>query len=209
MTPVLGVSQAPWSLIVYRDLTHVRTLNLQAMTMVATLLLAILSAPFLAVVIWCAIRRPGFAPEWLWPNRARMSTYVYLIAAFSFLIILFLFLGFTGPTEQNLIACAAIPYAAFLLTMWCIRAYTPRRQKGLTLGNKQFLLRACKHRHVDRGGFPAGGNLAAALFVCLYLFRFLPDHRGAASARSTATSSCPLVKAHLSTHRRRLPFLAP
>ena len=130
--PVTRISQAPWTLVVYRDLTHVRTLNLQAMTMVATLLLAILAAPFLAVVIWCAIRRPKFAPEWLWPNRVRMSTYVYLIVTYTLLIILFLFLGFTGPSEQNLIACAAIPYAAFLLTVWSIRAYAPRQQKGLT-----------------------------------------------------------------------------
>jgi hypothetical protein len=130
--PVTRVSQAPWTLIVYRDLTHVRTLNLQAVTMVATLLLAILAVPFLAIVIWCAIRRPGFAPEWLWPNRARMSTYIYLIVTYILLIILFLFLGFTGPSEQNLIACAAVPYAAFLLTLWSIRAYAPRQQKGLT-----------------------------------------------------------------------------
>jgi hypothetical protein len=135
--PVTGVSQAPWSLIVYRDLTHVRTLNLQAVTMVATLLLAILAAPFLAVVIWCAIRRPGFAPEWLWPNRARMSTYAYLIVTYTFLIILFLFLGFTGPSEQNLIACAAIPYAALLLSVWCIRAYAPRSENVLTPSKKK------------------------------------------------------------------------
>ena len=135
--PVTGVSQAPWSLIVYRDLTHVRTLNLQAMTMVATLLLAILAAPFLAVVIWCAIRRPGFAPEWLWPNRVRTSTYVYLVVTYTLLVLLFLFLGFTGPSEQNLIACVAIPYAAFLLTVWSIRAYAPRQQKGLTPSAKR------------------------------------------------------------------------
>jgi hypothetical protein len=135
--PVTRISQAPWTLIVYRDLTHVRTLNLQAMTMVATLLLAILAAPFLTVVIWCAIRRPGFAPEWLWPNRVRMSTYVYLIVSYTLLIILFLFLGFTGPSEQNLISCVAIPYAAFLLTVWSIRAYAPRQQKGLTPSAKR------------------------------------------------------------------------
>jgi hypothetical protein len=134
--PVTGVSQAPWSLIVYRDLTHVRTLNLQAMTMVSTLLLAILAVPIIAIVIWCAIRRPEFASEWLWPNRARMSTYVYLIVAYTVLIILFLFLGFTGPSEQNVIACAAIPYTAFLLTVWCIRAYAPRAEKVVTPSRK-------------------------------------------------------------------------
>lgn len=132
--PITRISQAPWTLIVYRDLTHVRTLNLQAVTMVATLLLAILAAPFLAVVIWCAIRRPGFSPEWVWPNRVRMNTYVYLIVTYILLIILFLFLGFTGPSEQNLIACAAVPYAAFVLTVWSIRAYGPRQRKGLTSG---------------------------------------------------------------------------
>ncbi|HUD67603.1 MAG TPA: hypothetical protein VMQ17_23675 [Candidatus Sulfotelmatobacter sp.] len=130
--PVTGVSQAPWSLIVYRDLTNVRTLNLQATTMVATLLLAILAVPFLAIVIWCVIRRPGFAPEWVWPNRARMTTYVYLIVTYALLIILFLFLGFTGPSEQNLIACAVIPFTAFFLTVWCIRAYAPRPERVVT-----------------------------------------------------------------------------
>ena len=59
MMPVTRISQAPWTLIVYRDLTHVRTLNLQAMTMVATLLLAILAAPFLAVVFGAPSAGPG------------------------------------------------------------------------------------------------------------------------------------------------------
>jgi hypothetical protein len=133
---VTGVSQAPWSLIVYRDLTDVRTLNLQAMTMASTLLLAILAAPIIAIVIWCTIRRPQFAPEWLWPNAARMSTYVYQMVTYALLIILFLFLGFTGSSEQNLIACAVIPYTAFVLTGWCIRAYPPRTEKVVTLDRK-------------------------------------------------------------------------
>jgi hypothetical protein len=120
--PVTGVSQAPLSLVIYRDLTFVRTLNLQSMTMTSMLLLAILAVPAIAIAIWSAIRRPQFAPEWLWPNQARMSTYVYQIVIYAFLIILFLFLGFTGSSEQNVIACVAVPYTAFLLTAWCIRA---------------------------------------------------------------------------------------
>jgi hypothetical protein len=127
--PVSGVSQAQLSLIVYRDLTSVRTLNLQAMTMASTLLLLILAAPATAIAIWSAIRRPQFAPEWLWPNQARTSTYVYQIVIYILLIILFLFLGFTGSSEQNIVACAAVPYTAFLLTAWCIRAYAPRGEK--------------------------------------------------------------------------------
>ena len=127
--PIPGVSQAPWSLVVYRDLAPVRTLNLQAIIMAATLLLLICVLPAAAIAIWALILRPRFAPEWLWPNHARMLTYVYQIAVYALLIGLFLFLGFTGSSEQNLLACVAIPYIAFLLTVWSIRAYAPEREE--------------------------------------------------------------------------------
>jgi hypothetical protein len=128
--PVPGVSQAQWSLVVYRDLASVRTLNLQSMTMTSMLLLAILAIPAIAIAIWSAIRRPQFAPEWLWPNQARLGTYLYQVVVYTLLIILFLFLGFTGSSEQNVVACAAVPYTAFLLTAVCIRTYAPGRQKA-------------------------------------------------------------------------------
>jgi len=127
--PIPGVSQAPWSLIVYRDLASIRTLNLQAIIMAVTLLLLICVLPVAAVAIWALILRPRFAPEWLWPNHPRMLTYVYQIAVYALLITLFLFLGFTGSSEQNLVACVAVPYTAFLLTAWSIRAYAPGRDK--------------------------------------------------------------------------------
>ncbi len=127
--PISGMSQAPWSLVVYRDLDTVRTLNLQAIIMAATLLLLICILPAVGVAIWAFIVRPRFAPEWLWPNHARMITYVYQIAAYAVLIVLFLFLGFTGSSEQQLVACVAIPYTAFLLTVWSIRAYAPGTEK--------------------------------------------------------------------------------
>jgi hypothetical protein len=114
--PVTGISQAPWSLIVYRDLTFVRTLKLQSMTMTTMLFLTILLVPTIGIAIWCIIRRPEFTPEWLWPNRARMSTYVYLIIVYTLLIILFVSLGFSSSSGQNVVACAAIPYTALLLT---------------------------------------------------------------------------------------------
>lgn len=130
--PVKGVSQAPWSLIVYRDLTSVRTLNLQAMTMSTTLLLAILGLPVFALAMWCAIRRPRFAPEWVWPNAGRVGTYMQQSAACGLLIVLFLIVGFAGSSEQNVIACIVVPYAALLLTVWCFRvnASTGHRPAG-------------------------------------------------------------------------------
>ena len=120
--PVKGVTQAPWSLIVYRDLTSVRTFNLQAMTMTSTLLTMILGPPVIILAIWCAIRRPRFAPEWLWPNEARMRSYQYQAVACSSLILLLLILGLSGSVEQNIIACAIIPYAALLSIFLCYRA---------------------------------------------------------------------------------------
>jgi hypothetical protein len=123
MVPVPGVTQAPWSLIVYTDLTPERTVALQTMTMAATLLLSILAIPALLVAIWCLVRRPLFAPEWLWPNQHRMASYLYQICLYTLLIAAFLFLGFRGPIEQIVVACAAVPYSAMLLTLWCFRRY--------------------------------------------------------------------------------------
>ena len=123
MVPIPGVTQAPWSLIVYTDLTPERTVALQTMTMAATLLLSILAIPALLTAIWCLVRRPLFAPEWLWPNQHRMASYLYQICLYTLLIAAFLYLGFRGPIEQIVVACAAVPYSAMLLTLWCFRRY--------------------------------------------------------------------------------------
>ena len=68
VVPISGLSQAPWSLIVYRDLTSVRTLDLQSITMASTLLLLFLAVPFVVIAVCCLIYRPRFAPEFVWPN---------------------------------------------------------------------------------------------------------------------------------------------
>jgi hypothetical protein len=121
--PIIGLSQAPWSLIVYRDLTSVRTLDLQSMTMASTLLLLFLAGPFIVIAISCLIYRPRFAPECVWPNSARMATYGYQISLYAVLIVVFLFLGFRASAEETVIACAAVPYTALLMTFWCFRLY--------------------------------------------------------------------------------------
>jgi hypothetical protein len=123
VTPIPGISQSPWSLIVYTDLTPARTVNLQVMTMASTLFLWILAVPVVAMALWGIIHRPQFAPEWLWPNRARVSAYGYLVYLYSLLIVSFLLLAFSGSGEQTVVACVAIPYLALLLTWWCFRLY--------------------------------------------------------------------------------------
>jgi fumarate reductase subunit D len=150
--PVADVSQAPWSLIVYRDLSPVRTLNLQTMTMTSTLLLLILVGPVVVLAIWCAIHRPRFAPEWLWPNRGRMMTYWYQLWLYALLIILLLFLVFTASSEEIIVACAAVPYTALLLTFWCFRSYPCPPEERVTSGR-----------------LPAGPAVLAALAASVFL----------------------------------------
>jgi len=128
VVPIPDVAQAPWSLIVYRDLSFVRTDNLQATAMASTLFLWFLSGPALLVGIWCAVHRPRFAPEWLWPHERRMGTYLAQIPLYTLLIILFLFLGFQGSAEQIGIVCAALPYVVLLLTVWCARSSAARQR---------------------------------------------------------------------------------
>lgn len=132
VVPVPGVSQAPFSLIVFRDVDSARTENLQAVTMAATMLLCLLAGPVVLLAIWCGVHRPKFAPEWVWPNPRRMGTYLYQIAVYTLLIILFVTLGFRGSAEQAVIACAVVPYTALLLTFWCFRIYAPieKKRKG-------------------------------------------------------------------------------
>ncbi|MCX6631645.1 MAG: hypothetical protein NTW28_28885, partial [Candidatus Solibacter sp.] len=123
VVPMAGLSQTPWSLIVYHDLTPVRTLDLQSITMASTLFLLLLTGPFLCIVVWWIICRPRFAPECVWPNPNRAAAYGYLIALYAVLIVVFLFLGFGVSAEENVIACAAVPYTALLMTFWCFRVY--------------------------------------------------------------------------------------
>ena len=122
--PVQGITEAPWSLIVFADVSAERTLALQTMTMASTLLLLILAGPALAAVIWSIRSRPRFAPEWICPDQHRSATYLYQISLYTVLIIVFLFVGFRGPGEQIVVACAAVPYSALFLTFWCFRRFS-------------------------------------------------------------------------------------
>lgn len=121
--PLIGLSQAPWSLVVYGDLSPIRTMSLQCMTMSATLLLFFLAGPVVIIAIWWAMRRPRFAPEWLWPHEGRLAAYSAQIVCYGALMVLFLVLVFAGSNEQTVIACAAVPYCAMLATWWCFHAY--------------------------------------------------------------------------------------
>jgi hypothetical protein len=154
VVPITGLSQTPWSLVVYRDLTGVRTLDLQSMTMASSLWLIFLAGPCLFITLWCVIKRPKFAPECVWPNQARTATYTYQIALYAVLIAAFIYLGFCVSAEEAVIASAAVPYVALLMTFWCFRMYpAPLVERG---------------KREARLLFPAAlSGLAAAVFVIL------------------------------------------
>jgi hypothetical protein len=136
VVPIPGLAQAPWSLIVYRDLASVRTRDLQSMTMASTLFLLFLMGPTLCIAAWFVISRPCVVPEWVWPNPARVPAYAYLIALYAVLIISFLFLGFSASPEEAVIACVAVPYTALLLTSWAFRVFPAVGKERLMRGRR-------------------------------------------------------------------------
>ena len=179
VVPIGGLSQAPWSLIVYRDLTSVRTLDLQSMTMASTLLLLFLAGPFLFIAVWCLIYRPRFAPECVWPNQARMATYVYQIALYAVLIVVFVFLGFRFSAEETVIASAAVPYTALLLTFWCFRLYPvpgriARARERVAFPRGPF--------GIGRPGLPGGARRAVALLETSHAVVRRGGNRGSSTA---------------------------
>ena len=125
VSPVEGISQAPWSLIVFRDLTAMRTLNLQVMTLTSTLLFVIFAGPALVVLVCWLILRPRFAPEWLWPNRHRSNTYLHQVCIYAVLVLVFLLVVAWASTEAILITCALVPFILLGATWWCYRWYGP------------------------------------------------------------------------------------
>lgn len=197
--PIPGITQAPWSLIVYADLEAERTLGLQTMTMASTLLLAILAGPALVAAICCLWRRPRFAPEWIWPNPHRMATYVYQICLYTVLIVVFLFVGFHGPSEQIVISCAAVPYSALLLSFWCFRRYPSARD-------------AARDRNAASAeAFPVTLTvLSAAAFLLVLFFHRSNLKALAALLTVVAVAVVPLLDGPrryisiLDRHRRRL-----
>src|ERR1035438_3410177 len=83
----------------------------------------------LFMAVWCLILQPPFAPECAWPNPARMAAYGYLIALYALLILVFLYLGFCVSAEETVVACAAVPYTALLMTYWGLRMYPAAGQR--------------------------------------------------------------------------------
>lgn len=166
VVPIPNLVQAPWSLIVYRELTPVRTVNLQAMTMASTLFLMILALPVIAMTIWWAARRPRYAPEWLLPHKDRLATYGYQIAVYAGLIVLSLLLAFHGSSEVSIVACALIPYAALLLTFWCYRLGAAKAMEHHQMGR-------LPAPAILTGGFNAAGNYRFRYGVSVLLLLLL------------------------------------
>jgi hypothetical protein len=181
VVPIAGLSQAPWSLVVYRDLTSVRTLDLQSMTMASTLFLLILAGPCLFIAAWRLAARPVFAPECVWPNPARMAAYGYQIALYAVLIPVFLYLGFCLSAEETVMACAALPYTALLMTIWGFRMLPAAGQR--------------RARRQERSTFPAAlSALAAIVFLAVIVVQWPHSKNFTLLLGVAAIAAVPLLR---------------
>jgi hypothetical protein len=130
VTKIPHLQGARWSLIVYRDLNHLRTLNLQTMTISSTLFLILVSGPVLLAAFLFVVHRPQYISERFWPHEGRFPMYVYQTAVGVIFSALLLYLGLTGRLEERVCSCAVLAYSALLLIYWCFRLPAERNDKN-------------------------------------------------------------------------------
>lgn len=118
VTSIPGVTQAPWSLIVYKDLRYAQTYDLEIITMAGALLVCYLGAPTLIVFFFYLLAQPNSVPSWLWPSESMRRTYGFEIEAGLVMMILSALLIFLRPMEESLYAAAAAGYATVLIVFW-------------------------------------------------------------------------------------------
>lgn len=167
VVPAPGISQAGWSLIVFRDLTSVRTLDLQAMAVASTLLVLILAPLIVVASIRVAMLRLRYAPEWLWPNGRRIETYLYQIFLYTVSSAALLVVCFWGTVEAIVVSSAASVYTAALLTWWSYRVYPSAAEKPLA--------RKARRLAVAPGVLAGGGAATLLGMIVLDWPRSVPE----------------------------------
>jgi hypothetical protein len=125
VVPIPGVTQAPWSLIVYRDARYVQTYQLEIITMAGTLLLCYLIIPTLIVCCFYVFDRPRYVPDWLWPSERARLTYRFQIEAGLAMLALSAALIFLRGVEESLYAAAAAGYVTLIVVLWSNLAGNP------------------------------------------------------------------------------------
>ena len=115
---VPGITQSPWSLIVYKDVLYAQTYDLEIITMAGTLLAAYLGIPALIAYLFYIFARPVYVPDWMWPSRSAADIYRYHIVAGLCMLALSAALIFWRPVEESLYAAPAAGYLTAIIVLW-------------------------------------------------------------------------------------------
>lgn len=75
---VQPMKDLPWTLITFREKSPLRTLNTEALTITLIFLLIMFGAGLLAFISLVLLVRPRYRAPWVWPDPARVKTYVEL-----------------------------------------------------------------------------------------------------------------------------------
>jgi hypothetical protein len=134
VVPVAGVTQAPWSLIVFRDAQYVQTYDLEIITMAGTLLLLYVGIPALIVCGFYFLVRPRYVPEWLWPSELAKRTYLFQIEAGLVMLALSATLIFLRGIEESLYAAVAAGYVTLIIVFWSYLDGKPSSRSKVVFG---------------------------------------------------------------------------
>lgn len=122
---VPGVTQSPWSLIVYKDVLYAQTYDLEIVTMAGTLLFVYLAIPSFIVCCLYFLVKPKYAPEWLWPSPSSGRIYRFQIEAGIVMVVLSAALSFLSRIEESLYAAAAAGYVTLIIVFWSVLSRSP------------------------------------------------------------------------------------
>jgi hypothetical protein len=91
---VQPMKDLPWTLITFREKAPLRTLNTEALTITLVFVLVIFGVGLLAFISLVLLLAPRYRARWVWPDPARVKTYVELSAVYlgllAFAAVLFL-----------------------------------------------------------------------------------------------------------------------
>jgi hypothetical protein len=135
VTSVQGVTRAPWALIVFRDLCHVQTLNLETMVMASSAYGSVLLLPLLGLGIWYLWSQPRYIPCLLWPKKRYLPFYIMQSTVCLILGTVFVLHWSQPGTEELLSAIVMTAYATVVFGVWggLLLQHRPRRR--VRLGN--------------------------------------------------------------------------
>lgn len=112
-TPLLNLQRAPWSLVVFHDLSARSSQHLERVVLFGGLVFSYYVLA--AMVLLAAVPTPADAPAWLWPTEKKRVAYMQLSVSLLFLAAAFYSLIFTLPLASLAIVAVLVPFVGLAL----------------------------------------------------------------------------------------------